>query len=73
MLVQDEPLPDEKEVSEPKKKEDDKFEEKLEEKILESKEEKPQKFLEKFVVDIPAIAKKEDLHDLKAFLQEQKT
>ena len=73
VLVQDEPLPDEKEVSEPKKKEDEKFEEKLEEKILESKEEKPQKFLEKFVVDIPAIAKKEDLHDLKAFLQEQKT
>ena len=71
VLLQDEPLWSDQETNEPKKEEEENFEKKLEEKILESKEEKPQKNLDKFVVDIPTIAKKEDLFDLKKFLQEQ--
>ena len=49
------------------------FEESLEEKIITNKTEKEQKFLDKFIVDIPKHAKKEDLHDLKEFLNTQES
>jgi tRNA splicing ligase len=48
------------------------FEEELEEKIIENKFEKPEKIAEKFTINIPKIAKKEDLHDLKSFLENEK-
>jgi hypothetical protein len=44
------------------------FDEILEEKIIENKTEKEQKFLDKYIIDIPKQAKKEDLQDLKKFL-----
>ncbi|MCH2189276.1 hypothetical protein MK079_05625, partial [Candidatus Gracilibacteria bacterium] len=49
------------------------FESDLEEKITQNKTEKEQKFdhIDRYVVDIPSIAKKEDLHTLKSFLSEQ--
>jgi len=47
------------------------FDDSLEEKILHNKEEKEQKFLEKFVVDIPKNAVKQDLQDLKEFLESE--
>ena len=45
----------------------------MEEKITQNKTEKEQKFdhIDRYVVDIPSIAKKEDLHTLKSFLSEQ--
>lgn len=47
------------------------FEEILEEKIIENKLEKKEKFAEEFIIKIPKVAKKEDLHDLKAFLEKE--
>jgi hypothetical protein len=50
----------------------DSFDEKLEEKIQEHKTEKEEQVMDnKYVIVIPNTAKKEDLHDLKAFMQTQ--
>ncbi len=49
------------------------FEESLEEKIITNKTEKEQKFLNKYIIDIPKNAKKEDLLDLKEFLNKQES
>lgn len=48
------------------------FEEILDEKIEENKIEKDEKISEKYLINIPSIAKKEDLHELKSFLQKEK-
>jgi hypothetical protein len=48
------------------------FEDSLEEKIIKNKTEKEDKFLDKYVIDIPKYAKKEDLHELKEFLNKEK-
>jgi hypothetical protein len=48
------------------------FDEKLEEKIEKNKTEKDEKIMDdKYVIKIPSNAIKEDLHDLKAFMQTQ--
>jgi len=49
------------------------FEEKLEEKIENSKTEKQEKNIEPFVIDIPNNAVKQDLFDLKEFMQNEKS
>jgi DNA polymerase-3 subunit alpha len=48
------------------------FDEQLEEKIQENKAEREEQIMDgKYIIRIPTTAKKEDLHDLKAFMQTQ--
>jgi hypothetical protein len=48
------------------------FDKKLEEKIENNKAEKKEQIMDnKYVIVIPHTARKEDLHDLKAFMQTQ--
>ncbi|MDD3793343.1 MAG: DNA polymerase III subunit alpha [Candidatus Gracilibacteria bacterium] len=49
------------------------FEEELEKNLQANKNELYGKISDKFIIHIPANAKKEDLHDLKAFMQEEET
>jgi hypothetical protein len=49
------------------------FDKNLEEKIENNKTEKEQKNIEPFIIDIPNTAVKQDLIDLKSFLQTEKT
>jgi hypothetical protein len=54
--------------------EEESFEKELDEKIIEHRTEKPEKIMsEKYVVQVPTNASRDDLWDLKLFLQKQKT